>query len=294
MVWISRRQALVGSMLMVSATTVLPGGAAAKAVEDVSQQLADLESRHGGRLGVAILEMSSGARSGHRENERFLMCSTFKALLAAHILARVDRQEDRLDRRIVISEADLVPWAPITETRIGGDGMTIAELCEAAVTMSDNVAANLLLAASGGPAALTGYARSLGDEVTRLDRIEPALNEHDGPDDARDTTSPAAMLETLRTLIFAEALSRASRDQLSAWLITNKTGDERLRAGMPAEWMVGDRTGTNRSGNANDIGIGWPNDRAPLIVTAYCDMPNASADERNSVIAEVGRIAAGG
>ncbi|UUP17815.1 class A beta-lactamase [Nitratireductor thuwali] len=294
MVWISRRQALVGSMLMASATTVLPGGAAAKAVEDVSQQLADLESRHGGRLGVAILEMSSGARSGHRENERFLMCSTFKALLAAHILARVDRQEDRLDRRIVISEADLVPWAPITETRIGGDGMTIAELCEAVVTMSDNVAANLLLAASGGPAALTGYARSLGDEVTRLDRIEPALNEHDGPDDARDTTSPAAMLETLRTLIFGEALSRASRDQLSAWLITNKTGDERLRAGMPAEWMVGDKTGTNRSGNANDIGFGWPNDRAPFIVTSYCDMPNASADERNSVIAEVGRIAAGG
>lgn len=294
MVWISRRQTLVGSMLMVSATTVLPGGAAAKAVKDVSQQLADLESRHGGRLGVAILEMSSGARSGHRENERFLMCSTFKALLAAHILARVDRQEDRLDRRIVISEADLVPWAPITETRIGGDGMTIAELCEAAVTMSDNVAANLLLAASGGPAALTGYARSLGDEVTRLDRIEPALNEHDGPDDARDTTSPAAMLETLRTLIFGEALSRTSSDQLSAWLITNKTGDERLRAGMPAEWMVGDKTGTNRSGNANDIGIVWPTDRAPIIVTAYCDMPNASADERNSVIAEVGRIAAGG
>jgi beta-lactamase class A len=137
---------------------------------------------------------------------------------------------------------------------------------------------------------LTKFVRSLGDKVTRLDRIEPDLNEHDHPGDLRDTTSPAAMLQTLRKLLFGEVLSKASRAQLAAWLITNKTGNSRLRAGFPQNWLVGDKTGTNASGTANDIGVAWPPDRGPIVVAAYCEMPAASSGQRNAVLAEVARV----
>ncbi|WP_163269113.1 class A beta-lactamase [Chelativorans alearense] len=288
---LSRRQALAGSLLALPALTSLQA-ARAQAGEDAEAKLAALERAHDGRLGVAILNLATGARAGHRSDERFLMCSTFKALAAALVLARVDRGEEALDRRITFSKADIAAWSPATETRVGGKGMTVAELCEAAVTLSDNTAANLLLRSFGGPQALTAYARSLGDEVTRLDRFEPALNEHEGPDDIRDTTSPAAMLETLRTLLFADVLSKPSRSRLAAWLIANKTGGARLRAGLPENWLVGDKTGTSGSGAVNDIGVAWPPDRAPIVVTAYCELPAISGDERNAVIAEIGRIAA--
>nr|AMP54385.1 classA [uncultured bacterium] len=287
----SRRQALVGSLLAVSALVPIPAGAQAQD-GDAEARLAELERAHGGRLGVAVLDLANGRRIGHRADERFLMLSTFKTLAAALVLARVDRGEERLDRRIVFSESDLVVWSPVTENRVGRAGMTLAELCEATITLSDNTAGNLLLDSFGGPAALTDYLRSLGDEVTRLDRIEPDLNEHDAPGDLRDTTTPAAMLETLHKLLFGDALSRHSRDQLNAWLTINKTGDQRLRAGFPENWLVGEKTGTNRSGTANDAGVAWPIDRGPILVAAYCEMSSISPEKRNAVLAEVGRIAA--
>lgn len=222
------------------------------------------------------------------------MCSTFKALLAAHILDRVDRGKETLDRRIVVRKSDLVEWAPMAEKRVGGDGMSIAELCEAAVTLSDNAAANLLLAASGGPKALTAFLRGAGDAVTRLDRTEPALNYHETPGDERDTTTPVAMADTLHRLVFGDVLSAHSSAQFAAWLIANKTGDTRLRAGLPAGWLAGDKTGTNgnKAGNANDVAVAWSPDRGAIIVTAFCEIPGISGDARNAVIAEIGRIAA--
>ncbi|MFC6490110.1 class A beta-lactamase [Nitratireductor sp. GCM10026969] len=291
----TRRQTLAGALLAAPALALLQANAgAAQETAGAEARLAKLEEAKGGRLGVAVLNLQTGKRIGHRANERFLMLSTFKALAAALVLARVDKGEEQLDRRIVFSRADLVSWSPGTESRVGGDGMTVGELCAAAVTLSDNTAANLILSSFGGPEALTAFARSLGDPVTRLDRTEPGLNEHDGPDDIRDTTTPTAMLESLRKLLFDNALSPSSRAQLAAWLITNKTGDERLRAGLPETWLVGDKTGTNsqRSGNSNDIAVAWPPDRGPVIVTAYCKMPSISGEARNAVIAEVGRIAA--
>lgn len=155
-----------------------------------------------------------------------------------------------------------------------------------------HAAANLLLKSFGGPAALTAYLRSLGDAVTRLDRYEPALNEHDGPGDRRDTTSANAMLDTLRTLLFGTALSRSSRAQLAAWLIANKTGDRRLRAGFPDGWLVGDKTGTNGSGSAHDVGVAWPPAGGAVLVAAYYTQPSGSAAQRDAVLAAVGRIAA--
>ena len=222
------------------------------------------------------------------------MCSTFKALLAGHILARVDRKEEALDRRIVVKKSDLVEWAPVVEKRVGGKGITIAELCEATITLSDNAAANLLLGASGGPKAVTAFLRGFGDEITRLDRTEPTLNYHETPDDERDTTTPVAMTETLRKLVFTDVLSPRSKAQLAAWLVMNKTGDTRLRAGFPADWMTGDKTGTNgdKAGNANDVAVAWSPNRGAIVVSAFVEMPDISGDERNALIAEIGRIAA--
>ena len=290
----SRRQTIAGALLAVPAVSALAGSAGAATGGALEKRLAELEARHKGRIGVAIHNLATGVRVGHRADERFLMCSTFKALLAAHILARVDRKEEVLDRRVVVKKSDLSEWSPVVEKRVGGNGISIAELCEAAITLSDNAAANLLLAASGGPKALTAFLRGMGDEVTRLDRTEPELNYHETPDDERDTTTPAAMAETLRRLIIGDVLSPRSRAQLAAWLVMNKTGDTRLRAGFPTDWLTGDKTGTNgdKHGNANDVAIAWSPDRGAVVVTAFCEIPGISGDERNAVIAEIGRIAA--
>lgn len=285
---LARREAMLGSMLAVSAVTAWPTTTWA---DDLSARLSALERTHGGRLGVSAVALESGRQIGHRADERFLMCSTFKTLAAAYVLARVDARAERLDRRVTIAESDLVMLSPVTETRVGKVGMTVAELCEAMVTRSDNAAANLLLADFGGPAALTGYLRTLGDQVSRLDRNEPALNEHDYPGDLRDTTTPATMLATLRTLLFGDALSRSSRDQLTAWLIANKTGGARLRAGFPQDGLAGEKTGSG-STITNDAGFVCMRDRGPILVAAYCEMPSASSRDRDAVLADVGRIVA--
>jgi beta-lactamase class A len=286
MLW-SRRTTLTGALLLIPALA-----RAQSSSNDASAALAELERKSGGRLGVAMLNLASSQRAGHRQDERFLLCSTFKAHAAAFVLARVDRKEESLDRRIVFSKKDLVSGSRGTEANIGGRGMTVAALCEATVTLSDNTAANLLLRSFGGPEALTAYLRSIGDKVTRLDRYEPALNTHDGPNDVRDTTSAAATVETLRTLLFGHALSKSSRAQLAAWLIANKTGDKRLRAGFPDGWLVGDKTGTSGRGDANDIGVSWPKAGGAVVVAAYYRQPAGTAATRDAVLAEVGRVAA--
>lgn len=250
---------------------------------------AALERRYGGRLGVAVHDTGTDRRLDQRGDEIFPMCSTFKFLAAAYVLARVDEKKESLERRIVFANSDLVTYSPATENRVGGEGMTVAELCEAAVTLSDNTAGNLLLTSFGGPAALTAFARSLGDGVTRLDRYETDLNEAK-PGDPRDTTSPAAMLRNLNKLVIEPTLSDASRRQLTAWLLGSKTGDARLRAGFPPDWRVGDKTGTGGNGTANDIAVVWPPQRAPVLVSVYFTGSRASADERNAAIAEVARI----
>jgi beta-lactamase class A len=282
---ITRRTVLAGSLLGLAP-------AAARAGEgDGTERIAALEARSGGRLGVAVLDTGTGARVGRRETERFPLCSTFKVLAAALVLARVERGEERLERRVVFTERDLVTYSPATKDRVGPPGMSVGELCEAAMTLSDNTAGNLLLASFGGPAALTAFARTLGDEATRLDRIETELNEA-APGDPRDTTTPAAMAENLRRLLFGEVLSPASRERLAAWLIANKTGDTRLRAGVPKDWRVGDKTGAGGNGATNDVAVLWPPKRAPILVAAYLAEPRVAVEERYAIIAEVGRLVA--
>jgi beta-lactamase class A len=266
----------------------------ARALSDTfSADFARLEQESGGRLGVAVLDTHTGVRAGHRVDERFPMCSTFKLLAAAAVLARVDAGKEHLDRRIRFEAADVVVNSAITKERTGGEGMSLAELCEAAMVVSDNTAGNLILAALGGPAALTDYARSLGDTVSRLDRLEPELNEAI-PGDPRDTTSPSAMLENVRTLVLGDRLSVTSKEQLTAWLVGNKTGDTRLRAGLPRDWHVGDKTGAGERGTTNDVGIVWPPGRSPFIVSIYLTETFADAGRRNATLAAVGRAVAMG
>ena len=252
----------------------------------------DIETAVGGRLGVAVLDTASGELAGHRLDERFPMCSTFKCLAAALVLARVDAGQEQLARRIVVARGDLLEWAPVTSKHVGGAGMTVAELCEAAITVSDNTAANLLLASAGGPAALTAFARGLGDATTRLDRTEPTLNEA-VPGDPRDTSTPRAMAHTLRRLVLGDALSDASRAQLVQWMTANTTGGQRLRAGVPSDWRVADKTGTGRLGTTNDVGVLWPPQRAPLVVAAYLTGTQASGDAREAALAGVARSLSG-
>jgi beta-lactamase class A len=254
----------------------------------VDPSLAALEKRHGGRLGVAILDTGSGRRLLHRADERFLMCSTFKLLLVANVLKQVEAGDEQLDRRIVFGRDALLEYAPTTRQHVGSPGMTVGELCEAAVTLSDNTAANLLLHALGGPAAVTAYARGLGDAITRLDRMEPELNRADGD---KDTTTPWAMLGDLRLLILGDALSQLSREKLTNWLIACETGLQKVRAGMAHDWRVGDKTGTGRHAT-NDVVIAWPPGRQPVLISAYYTHDKLDDDGRNAVLAEVGRIAA--
>lgn len=278
----TRRAVLTRSFLALAASTP-PHGLAAR--------LAELDKRSGGRLGCAVLNTATGAMIAHRGNERFPMCSTFKASAAAFVLQRADRGVERLDRRIVFSDRDILATSPITKLHVGGNGMSIAELCHAAVTVSDNTAANLLLASFGGPAALTKFWRSIRDTMTRLDRVELELNEGT-PGDPRDTTSPVAMLETLRKLVLGDVLTPASREMFSKWLIANTTGDARLRAGVPRDWVVGDKTGTGGHETSNDIAVIWPANRKPVVVAAYLTQGAASVDARNAILADVGRAVA--
>ncbi|WP_181706030.1 class A beta-lactamase [Chthonobacter rhizosphaerae] len=253
-------------------------------------RIADLEKRLGGRIGVAVVGVRSGPRWTHRQDERFPMASTFKVLAAAALLNRVDAGAESLDRLVRYRSRDLVTYSPETERHVK-TGMTLADLCHAAVTRSDNTAGNLILQALGGPEAITAFARSLGDRDTRLDRWETALNEA-RPGDPRDTTTPAAMAADLRELLFGGSLSDASRERLAGWMIANTTGDARLRAGLPDDWRVGDKTGTGENGATADVAVIWPGDGEPVLAAVYMADTAASFDDRNRAFAEIGRILA--
>lgn len=249
---------------------------------------AAIEASVGGRLGVAALDTGTSERLTHRADERFPMCSTFKWLLAAQVLARVDAGEESLDRAVRYGPADLLEYSPVTRKHVESGGLTIGELSAAAVQISDNTAANLLLATVDGPEGFTAFLRTLGDPTTRLDRTEPELNEA-APGDPRDTTTPAAMLEDLRTVLLGEVLSPASRERLIEWLVASTTGKTRLRAGLPGDWRVGDKTGTCGPGFANDVAIAWPPGREPILVAAYLAEAEASYEDCSAALAEVAR-----
>ena len=267
-----------------------PNAAATPAALD-DGSIADLEQKVGGRIGVVALEAETGIRLEHRAAERFAMCSTFKWALVAAVLARVDRGELTLASPLHYGQADLLEYAPVTRTHVAEGRMSIHDLARAAVTVSDNTAANLLLAQVGGPAGLTRFFRELGDDVTRLDRDEPTLNTNE-PGDLRDTTSPRAMASSLQRVVGGPVLSSQSRERLVRWLVETETGLDRVRAGLPAGWRAGDKTGTGNRGACNDVVVAWPPDGGSWFVASYFSGSQASLAQLSATHAEIGRLVA--
>lgn len=255
--------------------------------ETLAPRLAEIEARTGGRLGVAIHDTGSGRRWNHRADERFPLMSTFKAFACAAVLAKVDRGEARLDDPMPVAPADILPHSPVTGAHAGGE-MSLGDLCAAATAVSDNAAANLILARIGGPEGLTRFMRAMGDATTRLDRWETALNAGT-PGDMRDTTTPAAAARSLEALLLADVLSPASRGQLTAWLEADAVAGALLRAGLPAGWRVADRTGAGGHGSRGIIALIWPPGRPPVVAAVYLTQTSLSLEARDAVMAEIGR-----
>jgi beta-lactamase class A len=280
---------------MVTAFVLLLAASSASVTSDFAGRIAAIEARIGGRMGVAAVdaavETGSGKRLDYRSEERFPMCSTFKFLAAAAVLKRVDEKQETLDRFVSYDAKEILEYAPVTKAHLKDGGMTVGALCAAAIEQSDNTAANLLLNVIGGPGGLTQFVRSLGDDVTRLDRIEPELNSAI-PGDERDTTTPAAMCSDMQRLLLGDVLTESSRHQLEDWLQHNETGGLMIRAGVPKSWTVGDKTGRGANGATNDIAIIRPPGRAPLLLAIYFVGSSAPGDDRAAAIAEAARLSA--
>lgn len=247
-----------------------------------------LEADSFGRLGMYLFDGRSGQEFLYRSEERFPMCSTFKWLAAAAVLARVDAGKERLDRRIRFAGHDLLEYSPVTRSFADGPGMSVAQLCEAAVADSDNTAANLLLDALGGLEAFNAFLRAQGDSLTRLDRYEPDLNEA-RPGDPRDTTTPAAMGADLRRLLLGDGLGSHSRQQLTDWMLATRTSGERLRAGLEAGWRLADKTGTGDNGTANDVGVYWTPTGQPVVLCVFLTGARTDRAAQAAVMASLGR-----
>jgi len=248
-------------------------------------QIAAIERKHGGRLGVFGLDTTTRKTMTWREDERFNMASTLKLLLAAQVLARVDAGQEKLSRPLPYGTGDLIGGSPVTARHVEGGNLSIGTLARAIVEVSDNTAANLLMRELGGPLSLTRFAQGLGDDATRADRYEPDANLYDP---LLDTTTPRAMTQTLRRLLLGNVLKPGSRRMLEDWMIASPTGENRLRAGFPRGWTAGDKTGTSAARQTNDIAIARPPGRRPLLIAAYYDAPRVSASEREQALREVG------
>ncbi|PLR34628.1 class A beta-lactamase [Chimaeribacter californicus] len=278
-----RRTLLLAAGLMLSGAVFQ----AAAATDTLAAQLAELERSANGRLGVALIDTGSQREITYRGEERFAMASTFKVLAAGAVLQHSVTQPDLLAKRIRYDRAALLSYAPVTGKHLA-EGMTVAELCAAAIEWSDNTAANLLLTEIGGPQRITKLARSLHDDKTRLDRWEPALNTAI-PGDERDTSTPQAMARNLQHLALGDALPPAQQQQMIGWLKNSQTGAKSIRAGVPAGWEVGDKTGSGDYGTTNDLAIIWPPHGKPLVLAIYFTQPKADAEARRDVLATATR-----
>jgi beta-lactamase class A len=275
--------ALACTALFVASSTLTGSNAA--------DRVAAIEARVGGRIGVAALDTRTGQQIEYRPSERFPMCSTFKVFAAAAVLKLVDEGKERLDRMVRYGKEDILDYAPVTKQHLKEGRMTLANLCAAAIEQSDNTAGNLLLQTIGGPFGLTSFMRAIGDETTRLDRMEPELNTAILGDE-RDTTTPAATRDDMVRLLTKDVLSPASRRQLETWLTGNETGAEMIRAGVPTTWRVGDKSGRGRNGAANDVAVLRPPNSPPIFLAIYSVGSSTAANEQTATVAQVARVVA--
>ncbi|MFI6093019.1 class A beta-lactamase [Streptomyces sp. NPDC051218] len=242
-----------------------------------------LERKFDARLGVYAIDTGTGREVAYNAGERFAYNSTFKALAAGAVLRKYSLSG--LDRKIMYSKDDLVANSPVTEKHVD-TGMTLGELCDAAVRYSDNAAANLLFDQLGGPKGLDAVLEKMGDDVTQMDRIEPELSTW-VPGEKRDTSTPRALAKDLRAFVLGDVLRKGERAQLTKWLKTNTTGDNTIRAGVPENWVVGDKTGTGSYyGARNDIAVVWPPDSAPIVMAILSNRGKKDAEPSDKLIAE--------
>lgn len=279
-------------LLCLSVAVALPAllvsPPAATAAEDtITAAARQAERQLGARLGLMVVDTETGRQWRYRAGERFAMASTFKALACAALL---DADETVQAREMMIEAKDLQSHAPVTRQRVG-EKMTAMELCAATLSTSDNTAANLVLQALGGPKRVTSFLRSIGDTVTRLDRTEPSVNEA-RPGDPRDTTTPEAMVGTVGELVLGDALPASQRSQLTRWMEANSVADGLLRAGVPGDWRVADRTGAGAHGTRGIVAVMWPPQRKPVIAAIYLTETDAPMAKRDAAIAGLGRVIA--
>lgn len=252
----------------------------------IEQEFSRLQTQYDARLGVYAVDTGSGRSVAFRADERFAYASTFKVLAAAVILDTTTMSQ--LDQVVRYSPADQVSNSPITDQHVD-TGMTLRELCDAAVRYSDNTAGNLMLHRIGGPAGLDAALTAIGDDVTSVDRFEPELNSAI-PGDIRDTSTPRALAGDLREFVVGTALAEDDRAVLVDWLRRNTTGDKLIRAAVPANWVVGDKTGSGSYGGRNDIAVLWPPDRAPIVIAVLTNRPTPNAERVDALIADAARV----
>ena len=285
-----RLSVLVLAILFISSS--LPLVANAQQIQtsaSIQKKLAELDASSGGRLGISAINTANNARIQYHAEERFPLCSTSKVMAAAAILKESEKNQSLLQKQITYGKKDVEKsgYAPITQQHLS-HGMSVNELCQAAIEYSDNAAMNLLMKTLGGPDAVTTYARSIDDHTFQLDQWEPELNT--APNDNRDTTTPNAMANSLKQLTLGGVLTPPQREQLKTWLKNNTTGNARIRAGVPKDWIVGDKTGTGDYGTSNDIAIIWPPNCAPIILAIYFTQDKKDAALREDVIASATRL----
>jgi len=271
-------------------TTLFGCGTQTK-MEDKTSQFKMIEERIGGRLGLAAFDLEKKKVLYYNQDERFLMASTVKLLLVAYVLHRVDQGKESLNRVLPFTSANLVGHSPVTSKMANKGGMKIEDLCAAAIQWSDNTAANVLFKADGGPLGLTSFLRSTGDQETRSDRIEPFLNDSIRGKEL-DTTTPKAMASTIEKLIFGKVLSANLQMKLKEWMLKSQTGGNRLKAGLPPGWTIGDKTGTGDNGLTNDVGVIFPADGSPIVISSFISDSKSSQAELEKALSEVARIVA--
>ena len=253
----------------------------------IIKRIEEIESQLGARIGVSIYDVTNNKLWNYNGDTRFPLMSTFKTLACAKLLDDVEKGLQSFSTPTVITKSSLVKWSPVTKKQIG-EKFTLKQACSAAMIMSDNTATNIVLTGIKGPKALTQFMRSIGDNVTRLDRVEPYLNEAlDG--DKRDTTTPNAMVKSLDTLLFGDALSQASKDQLKQWMIDNKVTGSLLRSVLPENWSIADRSGAGGYGSRGITAVVWSDKRSPLIISIYLTQTDASFAQRDKAIANIGK-----
>jgi len=278
---LQRRQFLFGC-----AATITSAGEASN--QALTATVTALEHSLGGRIGLAVLNTADGRRLSHRPDERFAMCSTFKLMLAAAVLSRVDTRTLQLEQPVSFTRSDLLPTSPLADSYPDGGTVPLKLMLQSVIEASDNTAANRLLALIGGPAGYTAYLRSIGDSTTRLDRVELDLNSN-LPGDSRDTTTPNAMLLDMHRVLLADHLTPGSRSQLLQWMHGCKTGSDRLRGRLPPGWDAGDKTGTGGRGAVNDLAIFWPpKSRPPILVACYMSGSARSTTALSAAQAQIG------